>query len=197
MEKGSPVEMQQGKQWLHFDAQFPLKFGHDLCERFGPAGELLFILFLCGCKRSYPQGQIHYRTEEELRVLLSAHFDFVDNSGDKWTLEQYWKWCGARKVTRTKTLNRRRYVTATRWDAWEDDRNAKQRERRRRSRAESVRVASPGRLEVGVLEVGGWRGEGGAGGAGEPAAGQPAEKLISRVDEIKSRQPGSLNGDQP
>ncbi|MDQ1490561.1 MAG: hypothetical protein QOJ23_3075, partial [Actinomycetota bacterium] len=32
--------MSRGHQWIHFDAQFPLKFGHDLCERFGPAGEL-------------------------------------------------------------------------------------------------------------------------------------------------------------
>ena len=33
--------MQEGRQWIHFDAQFPLGFGHDLCVKFGPAGQLL------------------------------------------------------------------------------------------------------------------------------------------------------------
>lgn len=151
--------MPNGKQWIHMDAQFPLKFGHDLCQRFGPAGELLFILFLCGCKRSYPQGQIHYRDEEELRVLLFAHFPFEDDAGDKWALEEFWRYCGRRKVTNTRTRGGRTYVTATRWDAWEDDRNSKERERKRRSRANSVRGRPHGRLEVGVgrLEVGGGR----------------------------------------
>ena len=86
--------MTLGKQWIHFDAQFPIKFGHDILERFGPAGQLLFIQFLCACKRSFPQGQISYRTEDELRVLLGAHFDFVDRLGDKWGLNDFWKWCG-------------------------------------------------------------------------------------------------------
>jgi hypothetical protein len=186
----------RGHQWIHFDAQFPLKFGHDLCERFGPAGELLFILFLCGCKRSYPQGQIHYRGEEELRVILGAHFDFVDNAGDKWALDDYWRWCGKRKVTRQKTLNTRKYVTATRWDAWEDDRNSKERERKRRSRAESVRGRPHGRLEVGQgrLEVGGWRGEGGAGGTGDHADGPLAKTLRTQVEELQHQ--AHRNGDQ-
>lgn len=182
-------KVKRGHQWIHFDAQFPLKLGHDLLERFGPAGQLLFIQFLCACKRAYPQGQIHYRTEEELRLLLGAHFDFVDNSGDKWSLEEFWKWCGMRKVTRQKTLNRRRYITATRWDAWEDDYNAKERERKRRSRAESVRGRPHRRLEVRGkrLEVG----EGSAEGGGRVIVERPesgaAQKLISHLDEIKTQ----------
>ena len=190
----------QGRQWIHFDAQFPLKFGHDLCERFGPAGELLFILFLCGCKRTYPQGQMTYRTEEELRVVLGAHFDFVDQAGDKWSLDEFWRWCGKRKVTRTKTLKTRKYVTATRWNTWEDDRNSKERERKRRSRAKSGGGRPLLRGEVGGwrLEGGGWRGEGGPGEEG--AVGSSAEKPLTQlVEEIKTKaddQP-HRNGDQP
>jgi hypothetical protein len=195
----------RGHQWIHFDAQFPLKFGHDLCERFGPAGELLFILFLCGCKRSYPQGQINYRGEEELRVVLGAHFDFVDNAGDKWSLDDYWRWCGKRKVTRTKTLNTRKYVTATRWDTWEDDYNSKERERKRRSRARLSADSPAKRLEVGSRGVrGGWRLEVGGGsaegGTGEPAAGHAAEKPLTHlVEEIKTQadHAADRNGTQP
>ncbi len=193
--------MKRGHQWIHFDAQFPLKLGHDLQERFGPAGELLFILFLCACKRSYPQGQIHYRTEEELRVLLAADFDFVDNAGDKWTLEDFWRWCGRRKVTSTRArgaVSTRIYITATRWNTWEDDRNAKNAERMRRSRAESVRARARLRGEVGEgrLEVGGVRGEGRGGVPGLPAAAPSAEKLLIHVEEIKTKQPDPTTGDQ-
>lgn len=188
--------MKRGHQWIHFDAQFPLRFGHDLLDRFGPAGELLFILFLCGCKRSYPQGQVHYRTEEELRALLSADFDFVDNAGDKWSLETFWRWCGRRKVTSTRARGGRTYVTATRWDAWEDERNAKSAERMRRSRAETVRERSRLRGEVGkVGKVGGLRGEGGVGGAGDHADGPLAKTLRTQVEEIQAQ--AHRNGTEP
>ncbi len=207
-ERGAPPSsvcrlMTRGKQWIHFDAQFPLKFGHDLCVRFGPAGQLLFIQFLCACKRSYPQGRIHYRTEDELRVLLGAHYSFEDEAGDKWTLEEYWRWCGRRKVTSTRARGGRTYVTATRWDAWEDDRNAKERERKRRSRAVSVRGRPHRRLEVGQgrLEVGGGSAEGGVAGAGEPGIGPLAEKLLTHLDEIQNRAEQQTdmrrNGDGP
>lgn len=198
--------MKRGHQWIHFDAEFPLKFGHDLQLRFGPAGELLFVLFLCACKRSYPQGRIHYRTEEELRVLLGAHFFFTDEAGDKWTLEEFWRWCGRRKVTSTRARGGRTYVTATRWDAWEDDYNASERrnkasERKRKSRsaAKNVTRVTPKRLEVRGwrVEVGGGSAEGGEAGAGEPAAGSQAEKLLTQLDEIKTQADARLNGDEP
>lgn len=186
--------MRDGKQWIHMDAQFPLKFGHDLCQRFGPAGELLFVLFLCGCKRSYPQGQIHYRDEDELRVLLFAHFAFEDAGGDKWTLEEFWRWCGRRKVTSTKTRGSRIYVTATRWDAWEDDRNAterrykaKLRQQKRRSAAKNVTPVTHGRLEVGgwSMEVGGGSAEGGDGAV-------PASPKWARPAPTNGRDPSPL-----
>lgn len=139
--------MKRGHQWIHFDAQFPLKFGHDLLIRFGPAGQLLFVQFLCACKRSYPQGQIHYRTEDELRVLLGAHYSFVDDIGDKWTLREFWTWCGRRRVTRTKTRDGRTYVTAARWNTWEDAHNVAERQRKsrqkRRSEAMSPLLSGP------------------------------------------------------
>lgn len=190
--------MPNGKQWIHMDAQYPLKFGHDLCQRFGPAGELLFILFLCACKRSYPQGQIHYRDEEELRVLLFAHFPFEDEAGDKWCVEDFWRYCGRRKVTSTKTRGGRLYVTATRWDAWEDDFNAterrykaKLRQQKRRSEAKNVTLVTPQRLEVRGkrLEV---RGGSAEGGAGLPPgdvrhAGNAAQELIEKLMRQNSK----------
>jgi len=190
--------MPNGKQWIHMDAQFPLKFGHDLQCRFGPAGELLFILFLCGCKRSYPQGQIAYRTEHELRIQLGAFFEFEDNDGDKWTLDEFWRWCGRHKVVRSKTVGTRKHVHATRWDVWEDAHNAKERERKRRSRAKTVTGRPALRGEVGGRrgEVGGGSAEGGAAGltagpgrAPTHAAG-PLNELINRLEPKTKKQGG-------
>lgn len=213
--------MKRGHQWIHFDAQFPLKFGHDLQQRFGPAGELLFVLFLCACKRGYPQGQIHYRTEDELRVLVDADFAFADDNGNKWTLEQFWKWCGHRRVTRTRIRNGRVYVTASRWQAWEDAHNVSERSRKasersrnvsedvpnvylpsrnRRSEAQSVRDFHRQRLEVGDkrLEVGGVRGERGE--RGNPPTPPPTENLLIQIEDIKTKQPDNQsnnNGTDP
>jgi hypothetical protein len=187
--------MQEGRQWIHFDAQFPLRFGHDLTVRFGPAGQLLFIQFLCACKRSFPQGQISYRTEDEARVVLGAHYRLSDADDKPWTLDEFWKWCGRRKKTRTRARGGRTYVIATRWDVWEDARNAKNAERMRRSRAESVRAHSRLRGEGRGLrgEVGGLRGEGGPGAEG--AVGPGAEKLLSHLEEIQNQ--AQRNGDRP
>ena len=183
--------MTLGKQWIHFDAQFPIKFGHDILERFGPAGQLLFIQFLCACKRSFPQGQISYRTEDELRVLLGAHFDFVDRLGDKWGLNDFWKWCGMKRVTRSKTRGGRRYVFAAHWEAWEDAHNAAARQRNRRSRAktDTRRYAQRGEVRGVRLEVGGVRGEGERGFAVETAPTDAAQKLQSQLEEVKDQQP--------
>lgn len=187
--------MPNGKQWIHMDAQFPLGFGHELSERFGPLGQLLFIQFLCACKRSFPQGQIRYRTEDELRLLLGAHFDFVDSAGDKWSLDEFWRWCGKRKVTRTKTVGTRKHVYATRWDTWEDERKAKNAERMRRSRAGSVRARARLRGEVGGMrgEVVGGSAEGDV--AGLAAASGPvprhargaAQELINKLVDLKAK----------
>ena len=136
--------MTQGKLWIHFDAQFPLGFGRDLQERFGPAGELLFIQFLCACKRSFPQGQIRYRTDSEALVLLGATYALVDGTGQQWALDDFWKWCGYRRVTSSARRNGYRIVTASRWDRWEiapdEQRKANNRDRMRRSRAKASRA---------------------------------------------------------
>lgn len=186
-----------GKQWIHFDAQFPLKFGHQLLEQFGPAGQLLFIQFLCACKRSFPQGQINYRTVEEARILLGAHYPFIHSNGQEWTLPEFWKWCGMRRVTRSKTRGGRQYVYATRWEAWEDAHNVTARQRKRRSREQSVTRRHAERGEVGGMrgEVGGVRGEGRGGlGVERPAPGA-AEKLLTHLEEVKTQQPADYQPD--
>lgn len=152
--------MKPGRQWIHFDAHFPLAFGYDLLERFGPAGQLLFIQFLCACKRSFPQGQIQYRTDDEARILLGAPYPFVDNQGNEWTLDGFWKWCGYRRITTTSRRNGIRIVTASRWMSWERTAaSSLEAERKRRSRAKKPRKMSGQTSGVSAMEVGGWRGE--------------------------------------
>lgn len=185
--------MQPGKQWIHFDAQFPLSFGHDLLKRFGPAGELLFIQFLCACKRSFPQGEIRYRTDEEARVLLGAHYPFIHSDGQEWTLDEFWKWCGRRHTTATRRHHERITITARRWDDWETTPNAA---RMRRSRAKNGAHANTLRLRGEVereLEV---EVEGGRGGS---PVGTRAKNLISQLEHKVKTQPGraSTNGDHP
>jgi hypothetical protein len=180
-----------GHQWIHFDAQFPMGLGHDLTEKFGPLGQLLFIQFLCACKRSFPQGEIRYRTEDEARVILGAHYPFVDNSGAEWTLDAFWKWCGYRRITTTSRRNGRRIVTASRWEYWEKS-AASQTEatRKRRSRGKKPPKMSGHCPDVSAAEGGGWRGEVGVlevGGGN--AGGHAGTAAVQILEKLKDQQP--------
>jgi hypothetical protein len=137
--------VKEGKQWIHFDAHFPGRFGRELSDRFGAAGELLFILFLCACKRSFPQGQIYYRTEDEARILLCAHFPLVDNNGKEWSFDEFWHWCGCRKVTTKSRQRGGQVVASSHWGVWEAPTSA---ERSRRWRAKTVTSRDALRGEV-------------------------------------------------
>lgn len=175
--------MQHSKQWIHFDAQFPLSLGHDLLEQFGPAGQLLFVQFLCACKRSFPQGEIRYRTDEEARMLLGAHYPLIHNDGQKWTFDEFWTWCGRRHLTASRRNHDRRTITARRWDEWETTPDAL---RKRRSRAKNVTAAPPLRLRGEVEKEVEVEVEGGRGGSPVGSAGK---NLISQLEHVKGQQP--------
>jgi hypothetical protein len=184
--------MQQGKQWIHFDAQYPLSLGHDLLQQFGPAGELLFVQFLCACKRSFPQGEIRYRTDEEACVLLGAHYPFVHSDGREWTLWEFWKWCGRRHLTASRRNHDRTTVVARRWDEWETTPDAL---RKRRSRAKNVTAAPPLRLRGEVEKEVEVEVEGGRGGS---RVGSGPKNLISQLEhKTRKPNPATTNGNHP
>lgn len=194
--------MKRGHQWIHFDAHYPHGLGQDISDRFGAAGQLVFVQFLCACKRSFPQGQIKYRTDDEAIILLGAYFPLVDNHGDKWWLDDLWKWLRYRRVVSTSRRAGTRMVSACHWDAWEMS-AAKQThaDQMRRWRTEK-RVTSEidvshecgaevggGRLEVGGGSV---RGDRSRGGNPRPLANSTdelVEKLMHRKSKTKDDKP--------
>lgn len=161
--------MKPGRRWIHFDAQFPLEFGFALGERFGPVGELLFVHFLCACKRHHPQGEIRYRTDDEARALLGTTYDLVDGDGAPWSLEEFWTWLRYRRMVSVCRRDGRRVVSACRWRDWEmAGRSAQNAERKATSRA-GKRPTSPGQVsEVPRTSVQEMRLDGDGDGDGDP-----------------------------
>jgi hypothetical protein len=193
------------------DAHYGQGLGYDISQRFGSAGELTFVLFLCACKRSYPQGHIRYRTDDEAMALMGIHFPLVDNSGDKWFLDDLWKWLRYRRVVSTSRRADRalrgsslRMVRACKWDAWEMsaalDTHAEQ---KRRSRAQKrptnvghvqndMSDECPAEVGGGRKEVGGGsaRGESASGAPGPQHAGEGLQQLINRLEpKTKPKKP--------
>lgn len=195
--------MKRGHQWIHMDAHYGQGLGYDVSQRFGAAGELVFILFLCACKRSFPQGHIKYRTDDEAMALMGIHFPLVDNSGDKWYLDDLWKWLRYRRVVSTSRRadtalrgSSLRMVRACGWDAWEMSAAKQTRaEQVRRSRAQKrgTHVAHSendvwhecaAEVGGGSKEVGGGsvRGEGASGAAGPRQTGEGLQQLIKKLE---------------
>lgn len=132
----------KGRQWLAFDAYFFGKpFPIELQERFGPTGVVLFVAFLCACKRSQPQGQISYMSDTE--ALHQMGLDdclLVDSHGEKWSLDEFWTFTGRMKQTKKTARGRVRNVISTHWERWQDvARRDMAAERQRRSRAKNGR----------------------------------------------------------
>jgi hypothetical protein len=113
--------MRAGRRWLAFDADFFFNpFITRLTERFGPAGPVVFIAFLCACKRSANQGTFSYTTEPEALILLGlGHIELVDPQGEKFTLEDVWKYAGTQKQTKRTRFGGRYNVKSTHWGAWQ------------------------------------------------------------------------------
>jgi hypothetical protein len=137
--------MRTGRRWIVLDADFFANhFTDRLLERFGPAGICVFVAFLCAAKRSRIQGQITYASDAEaLDILGIRNLPLVDNSGDKWTLDDFWKFTGTQKQTSRIRRGHLKNVKVTHWSHWQETLTREMAaERMRRSRAGSARTGS-------------------------------------------------------
>lgn len=143
MEEGKPWLMKSGRRWIVLDADFFANhFTDRVLDRFGPAGVCLFVALLCAAKRSRIQGQITYASDSEAFDILGLrHLQLVDNAGDKWTLDDFWKFTGTQKQTRRSTRGHVKNVKVTGWSQWQETlTREKASERMRRLRADSTRT---------------------------------------------------------
>lgn len=132
--------MKPGRQWLVFDADFfDNSFTAALLDRYGPTGIVVFMAFLCACKRNHIQGRISYRNEfEALEKFGLAELGLVDNRGLPFTLDEYFDFTGTYKQTRRTRQGHTWNVFATGWEEWQQSKNRLlAAERKRRSRAEN------------------------------------------------------------
>jgi hypothetical protein len=116
-----PVMDGRRHQWLAFDAMF---FGNrvtlDLLERFGPAGVLVWIAFLCACKRATVPGTVSVLSDADaLGQLGLTGLALVDNAGDKWELADLWKRLGQLKQMSRRRRGQTTDIVATRWEQWQ------------------------------------------------------------------------------
>lgn len=118
---------------LFFDGTF----GVMLRERFGPTGITLFLAFICACKRSIVPGQIEYGSEADFLAQVGLpDLRMVNEAGEEWTLDEFWRALGDHKQTSRTRRGRLVNVRSTRWERWQVDITSEiTAERKRRSRA--------------------------------------------------------------
>jgi hypothetical protein len=133
-------------RWVAIDAFFFAKpFGQALLERFGPAGLVVFLSFICKCKDGNPPGTITYSGGEPggLAHLGLVGLQLVDNRGEKWTLDDLWRFTGERHTTKRRRRGDVLTVIARHWDEWQRERERYlSRERKRRWREKNERDIS-------------------------------------------------------
>jgi hypothetical protein len=127
-----------GRRWIVLDADFFANhFTDRILERFGPAGVCLFVALLCAAKRSRTQGHISYASDAEaLDILGLRNLPLANSSGDKWTLDDFWKFTGTQKQTSRTYRGRVKNVKVTNWSQWQESLTrefAAQRQRRWRA----------------------------------------------------------------
>ncbi|MCA1572466.1 MAG: hypothetical protein LC798_19635 [Chloroflexi bacterium] len=133
--------MKPGRRWIVLDAYYlgsPLAI--TLRRQFGAMGPLMFIAFLCACKRARPPGTFTYMTEPEALDNLGVDERWmVDNEGKPWTLDDFWTATGRMKHTKRTRRGHVMHVVCTHWERWQEDPGTvAARERKRRSRAKTV-----------------------------------------------------------
>lgn len=127
-------------QWIAFDSMF---FGgstyDDIMERFGPAGVVVWVAYLCACKRNLVPGQITVIGEADTLAQLGlVGLELVDQDGVRWDLDTYWTRLGQLKNVSRRRRGRASDILCTRWEAWQDNGNRQRRaESKRRSRPEN------------------------------------------------------------
>lgn len=129
-------------QWIALDAYFPFKpFPVRLRGQFGAIGQLMFIGFLCACKRNRPQGQISFASDAEaLQKMGLEGCPLVNDRGEGWTLDEFWTFTGHAKQTKKTARGDVKTVKSSQFERWqhtvERDMAA---ERQRRWRAQNGR----------------------------------------------------------
>jgi hypothetical protein len=186
-----------GRQWIHADAGYysdPVVL--KIKARFGWAGVIFFDAFLRACKRSVPQGQITYVSEDELVHFLGiADLSRVSCAGDAWTITELWRFLARQRppMVTSRVVHGRVMASACAWDAWEMSAlSASHAERMRRSRAEkrATNVPDRGTSAQGRLEVGGGRLEVGGGSVRGEGAG-PAPASSQGADAVPAKSNGA------
>src|SRR5688572_14966550 len=96
------MTVSDGRRWLALDADlFGKRLAAELYHRFGWAGVVTWIAFLCACKRSRVPGRISVSNDTQAAHLLGiADWELADNDGKPWTLTDFWTFTGRKKQTR-------------------------------------------------------------------------------------------------
>jgi hypothetical protein len=115
--------MRNGRRWLALDADLMSNpFTLRLFERFGSTGVVLWVAFLCACKRSRKPGVLIYTTDaqarDELRII---GLKLTDENGGEWTLDDLWRFTGRQKQTSRRRHGGVTYVACSHWGRWQKD----------------------------------------------------------------------------
>lgn len=125
-------------RWIAFDASFfDGTLGVAIMEKFGPAGVTLFVGFLCACKRNLVQGQIEYgSTPDALSLMGVPGLVLVNDRGDAWDLQSFWRVLAAHKQCSTSRRGRLTQVKSSNWSKWQEGFTSQtEAQRKRRSEA--------------------------------------------------------------
>lgn len=130
--------MKNGHRWLAFDADFAFNpHTKRIVDQFGVGGVVLWVAFLCACKRSPTPGRIRYSSDADLFSKLGVADMPEVVSVD---LDAFWTLNGHRKQTRRTSHGGWTHVESTQWEDWQKNvRTDIERERKRRWRAEKAR----------------------------------------------------------
>lgn len=124
------------------------KTGTRLLERFGRDGLLVWVLYLTACKANWVQGQLTYVSEAEGWMKLG-----LVGYEPAFTLEEFFRFTGTLKQTRTTRSGHVKDVVCTQWIQWNYDvKTQLEAERKARKRAENAADETPDKeaLEVEV-----------------------------------------------
>lgn len=110
-------------RWIAFDAFFLHDdLGQDVLDRFGTVGVVLFLGFLCACKRNPIPGRITYSSDAEALILMGCQgLELTNEREETYDLETFWTFLGQRKQTRRTRRGRLTNVESTKWGKWQKD----------------------------------------------------------------------------
>lgn len=133
-------------RWIAWDASFfDGSVGVMLRDRFGTTGITLFLAFMCACKRNAVQGQIEYgSTPDALAQLGLPALELVNDRGEPFDLQSFWRALAAHKQCSTRARGRLIQVKSSNWAKWQEGYGSQQEaERKRRSRGTNTPDEAP------------------------------------------------------